>query len=273
MSRAARRDLVVLPAHELAVVTRGAGRPALLLHGLGASGRYWERLAARVEGLWRLTVPDLLGFGRSPAPADATYDVDDHARALEGLLPDRTVVVGHSTGCVIAAALAARHPGRVTSLVLVACPAYPDEATAIREIGRLGTLARWSVRGSALGRAVCWLMCELRPLLLPIAPLLARDIPREVAADVLHHTWTSYWGTLRHVVVGHRILPDLLAARVPVTFVHGRSDETARIEHVEDLVGRLCEAGVDARLDVHDGDHHLAVRDPSAVEDALTSSV
>ena len=44
----------------------------MLVHGLGASSRYWERLAEANCG-YAATAPDLLGFGRSPnRPTPAT---------------------------------------------------------------------------------------------------------------------------------------------------------------------------------------------------------
>lgn len=63
---------------------RGSGAPALVfLHGLGASGRYWDKVAKPLEGNGhQLQFVDLLGFGRSPWP-DLAYTVDDHLAALE----------------------------------------------------------------------------------------------------------------------------------------------------------------------------------------------
>jgi 3-oxoadipate enol-lactonase len=37
----------------------GRGQPILLVHGLGGSGRYFERLAARLDGRFRVVAPDL----------------------------------------------------------------------------------------------------------------------------------------------------------------------------------------------------------------------
>ena len=109
--------------------SRGTGPTVLLLHGRAASGHYWDRLLAAVHGR-RLVAPDLLGFGRSPAPPEASYDVACHLAALERFVEDEIVIDGHSTGGILAAALAASHPVSVRSLVLVAVPAYPDDSAA-----------------------------------------------------------------------------------------------------------------------------------------------
>lgn len=143
-----------MTAPVLSVRRWGAGNPVLLLHGLGASGRYWDRLAeeaTRFAGV----APDLLGFGRSLKPAGSSYSVEEHLDALAPLLEDGSVVVGHSTGAILAAALAARERERVAALLLVGLPALPDAATARAEIGRLGLLARLTVEGNSLARTVC----------------------------------------------------------------------------------------------------------------------
>ncbi len=60
----------------------GDGPSVVFLHGLGASARYWQRVREASEGYAGLA-PDLLGFGRSPSPADAAYDVDCHRATLD----------------------------------------------------------------------------------------------------------------------------------------------------------------------------------------------
>lgn len=257
-----------LNTHQLSVRRRGNGPAVLLLHGLGASSRYWDRLLDRATGI-SATIPDLLGFGRSPKPADSRYSVDDHLDTLAPLLVSPTVVVGHSTGAILAAALAARHPDTVTSLLLVGVPAFPDEATARAEIGRLGLLARLTVRGNNLAALACHVMCAVRPVAVAIGPLLIRDLPREIVADGALHTWHSYSRTLEEVVVRHRLLPDAVKAGVPTVVVNGRSDVVAPPALAEALVIAAEEAGVPLELQLVDGDHHVAVRRPDVVAAAL----
>lgn len=251
----------------LFVRTSGDGVPVVLLHGLGASSRYWAGVVRRLPAV-RIIAPDLLGFGRSPKPRDG-YAASDHVAALARVVPEDAVVVGHSAGAIVAAALAAAHPRTARSLVLVGLPAFPDASTARLELGRVGPLARWSVTRPALAWLLCQLMCAVRPLALAAAPLLVRDVPRAVAADAARHRWRSFRGTLDGVVVGHRVLPDLVAAGRPVVFVHGRSDRDAPLHLVEELAAELRSRGVPAETLVVEGDHHLAVRRPDIVADAI----
>ena len=127
----------------LYVETWGSGIPVVFIHGLGASGRYWEPLRSALPAGYRGIAPDLLGFGRSPAPSDAAYDVDCHLAALETHIPSGSLIVAHSTGAILAAALAARRPDLTARLVLLGLPNYRDAATQRRS---RGTGQRWPAR-------------------------------------------------------------------------------------------------------------------------------
>ncbi|MGQ0744857.1 MAG: alpha/beta fold hydrolase [Acidimicrobiales bacterium] len=85
------------------------GHPVLFLHGLGASSRYRDRLTASAPG-YRGIAPDLVGFGRSPKPPDGACDVEHHLAPIRPLMSPGAIVVGHSTGPILAAALAAAAP-------------------------------------------------------------------------------------------------------------------------------------------------------------------
>ncbi len=246
----------------------GDGPEVAFIHGLGASGRYWRNVRDASGGYHGIAV-DLLGFGRSPNPPDAAYDVDTHTAALAAVVPAGSLVVGHSTGALLAAALAARHPDRIRRLLLLGMPAYPDSATARAEVGRLGLLARLTVGASPLARILCEAMCRLRPLAIAAAPLVIRDLPPSIASDGARHSWPSYHRTLKHVVVDYRPLDDLDATPSPVTFLHGTDDRTAPPELLRRLVEDLSAQGTHADLRLVPGDHHLAVRRPEQVAEIL----
>src|SRR4051794_28701382 len=89
------------------VTTRGpeAGPPVLLIHGNCSSSGYWEPLVRHLPPHWRLVLPDLRGYGKSPAPGiDATRGLRDFADDVAPLLAElaggsgRVTVVGHSMG-------------------------------------------------------------------------------------------------------------------------------------------------------------------------------
>lgn len=253
---------------ELHVERWGAGPPVVFVHGLGGSTRTWDRVRGLVEDSVSGTAIDLLGFGRSPKPADASYDVECHLDSLGRVIPSDAVIVGHSAGALLALAHAARSPARVRGVVLLSLPAYPDPETARREVSRLGMVARLTVRETRGARIMCWVMCRLRLPLMAVAPLFARGVPPDVARDALRHTYPSYSRTLHHVIVEHRAAPELVTLtteRVPVTLVHGRDDEVVPLRHVEAAVPPAVS------LRTVDGDHYLPLKNPAVCAGAITS--
>lgn len=113
----------------------GDGPAALLLHGVGNYGRYWDLLAEAIRsaqgaapaptpgrGRLRLIAPDARGHGDSGKPADGyapSEFVADALAVLDTLAIERALVVGHSMGGTHAMRLAADHPDRVLALALV----------------------------------------------------------------------------------------------------------------------------------------------------------
>lgn len=105
----------------------GAGPPVVLIHGLGGSGRWWERNVPALAERFRVYVVDLAGFGesRSAGPGGLGGAVQSLLAWLDRLKLDRVALVGHSMGGRIAAELAAEAPEWVARLVLVDAPLFP----------------------------------------------------------------------------------------------------------------------------------------------------
>lgn len=107
----------------LEVRSGGQGTPLLLLHGFTGRGASWGPHLPAFQRSHRTIVVDLLGHGRSDAPADpARYAVERQADDLAALA--RAVgarpadILGYSMGARIALALAVHHPAVVRRLVL-----------------------------------------------------------------------------------------------------------------------------------------------------------
>ncbi len=96
--------------------------PVLAIHGITSSSYTWLALSRALGSRATLIAPDLRGRGSSnalPGPYGIGVHVRDMIAVLDHFEVDDAVVVGHSLGAYIAAALAAEHPGRVRSAVLV----------------------------------------------------------------------------------------------------------------------------------------------------------
>ncbi len=113
--------------HEVIYRTAGtkANDPLVLLHGWGASSRYWDKTCEGLLLHHHCIMPDLPGFGLSQKPR-IRYSIDNLTRLFEGFLDrlelDRINLVGHSMGSMIAMKMAANNPDRVRRLCIVNPP-------------------------------------------------------------------------------------------------------------------------------------------------------
>jgi pimeloyl-ACP methyl ester carboxylesterase len=103
----------------------GSGPAVLLIHGFGDTGDMWSKLAEDLARDHTVVVPDLRGMGLSARPADG-YDKWTQAADMRGVLEalgiDRSAVVGHDIGTMVAYAYAARYRDKVEKLVVMDAP-------------------------------------------------------------------------------------------------------------------------------------------------------
>ena len=101
----------------------GDGPPIVLLHGFTGAADTWRGLIPALAADRTVIAPDLVGHGRSDAPADVErYRMARAAADLVALLRllghERAAWLGYSLGGRTALHVAARHPDAVTALVL-----------------------------------------------------------------------------------------------------------------------------------------------------------
>jgi len=103
----------------------GSGPAVVLLHGYAENSDSWAPLAADLMKDHTVIVPDLRGIGRSSKPA-AGYDKKTQAvdirAVVTGLGYDKTFVVAHDIGNMVAYAYAATYPDKVVRLVVMDAP-------------------------------------------------------------------------------------------------------------------------------------------------------
>ena len=100
----------------------GRGAPVVALHGLTSTYVSFMGVAERLAGRRPLFALDVRGRGDSDKP-DGPYGMAQHARdvaqAMRAMGLGPSIIVGHSMGAFIAAALAASEPELVAGLILV----------------------------------------------------------------------------------------------------------------------------------------------------------
>ena len=124
----------------LSVRVEGQGPDVVLIHGLGASSRYFTPLAGLLSESYRVIVPELPGHGKNlddGRPVTVRRFAHEVALALRELQSRNALVLGHSMGAQVAIELARAWPALVRRLV-VAAPAVNDrEDTLWRQAWRL----------------------------------------------------------------------------------------------------------------------------------------
>src|SRR5215469_5692149 len=136
-----KRHVVQVGDHRVVYSEGGRGSEVvLLLHGFGASGDGWNRLAATLTKKYRVIAPDLPGWGASTRIESASYGYPSQLQRLHSLVQelklDRFHLVGHSMGGFLASAYAAQFPEKVLTLALV-CPhgmAEPQPSDLARSV-------------------------------------------------------------------------------------------------------------------------------------------
>lgn len=234
---------------------RGQGAPVVFLAGLPATTHFWQGSFDPLAKTRRLIFVDTLGFGRSPLPK-VEYTLEDHLGALRRTLAAqgatrRVTFVAHSFGTLLAAYYAARYPAEVEHLYLLGAPVFAGEREAREHIREMSSMAGVFTLNPILAREACKLHeATLSPALARLVTLFMPDTPPEVAREGLLHTWRSFDGTLRHVVLTKPIADPLRSIGPKVTFVHGRADHITSLEQVQALA-----AATGARVLVTEDDH------------------
>ena len=101
----------------------GGGVPLVLVHGLGDRGESWAPMLKRLKKAgFHVYAPDLLGYGRSPKPADGDYSMEGEAKFvydfIQALGLQKTELGGWSMGGWVALDLAHDHPEVLDRVVI-----------------------------------------------------------------------------------------------------------------------------------------------------------
>ena len=265
----------------------GSGPPVLLLHGWPGDRTDFAEVARLLSdgGVAETVVPDLLGFGLSPAPEGTLVGRDEQVRAVLGLMDAlglrSAVVAGYDVGSRVAQALAAAHPDRVDALVVA--PPLPGAGRRVLD---------------AEAQPEFWYQSFHR---LPLATELV-DGRAEAVRAYLTHFWTHWSGpdstpqleridhlTARYAVPGaftasiswyrsgSAMIARSLAERPPAERI--TTPTTVLWPEHDPLFprawsDRLDEWFADVRLRLLDGvGHFVPVEAPAAFADAVTAAI
>ncbi|MGY2733741.1 alpha/beta fold hydrolase [Sphingomonas sp. UYP23] len=116
-------DSSLVSTDRISVETVGRGPDLVFIPGLASSRETWHRTADRLRAHFRVHLVQLNGFAGEPARANASGAVfDPVAEAISaylGTFKHPVLVVGHSLGGTLGLAIAERHPGLISKLMVV----------------------------------------------------------------------------------------------------------------------------------------------------------
>lgn len=144
---------------------RGAGPAVVLLHGNGVTSQDFELSGVmdQLAASHRVIAFDRPGFGYSARPDGTEWTPEAQAslfyQALHALQVERPVLVGHSWGTLVTAALALDFPKYVRGIVMIGGYYYPSPRVdaamaALANLPVLGTL--WRYTGAPLLGRLLW---------------------------------------------------------------------------------------------------------------------
>ncbi len=246
----------------------GSGEPIVLLHGLLASGNYWNRTVDALDTTTHqvLTI-DLLGFGQSPKPTTG-YTIENYTDLIlqtirgSGIQAPITLV-GHSMGSLVATYIAQQHPKLIKKLVLISPPLYESSEQALKSIESESTYTKL-FRKEPLARVSCWVMCHMHAPLRVIIPLIQREVPKQVALDVLQHNWHSYSGVLNNIILDQDYLKKS-EFKIPTTILYGSKDRLVVPENIINFSDS-------ATIKKIDTGHHIPLDHAKSVVEAIKSA-
>jgi pimeloyl-ACP methyl ester carboxylesterase len=213
------------PGGDIHVLQSGpASAPTMvLLHGLGGSAAWWDPVLPALRDLHVVRV-DLLGHGRSAKPAGG-YGTAEHARRVGAVLDHlgvrRAILVGHSTGGMVATSLAEQRRDLVAAIVLIDTGPRADAFTG-------DSLASRLLSAPVVGPLI-WRLRTDNTIRGALGTAFTRKvaIPHQIITDARGMTYRSLTATSRASLafLKERPVPDRLAKLgLPVLVIFGSQD-------------------------------------------------
>ena len=211
----------------------GSGAALLLIPGLAGFGKFWEPVAALLSASHRTVSVDHPGMSGSSSPFTQSIDTIaiEIIRLLDDLQLSRCNVVGHSTGGLVAQALALDYETRVHRIILSSTWAQPDRR--FRDLFRLRQQVLRTAGSNAyfaLGRLLGYPAQWYEEKFATADPI---DFEREPSVDVKL--------TIERIdmLLNYRRVDELHRLMKPTLVIGARDDNIVTFNHALDLVARV----------------------------------
>src|SRR5665213_1222206 len=237
----------------------GEGRPLFLFHSLLSDRASFDAIAPDLSKSFRVIVPELPGFGQSPAVTGGLAAVADRmAEAVKDAAGgQQAIVLGNGYGGFVALQMAIRHPGIASRFVLADCGAAFSEPG--REAFR-NMAAASKARGLSAITDVA-----MRRLFAPEFQQNHPDLMRD-RREAFLRTDPQVFQAACAALAELDLRPQLSKVKVPVLVLVGEHDEATPPPMSHELAAMLP----DARLKIIAGCAHVPqLQAPEVFLDAI----
>ncbi len=243
--QAAPEDIMTVADTRLHVRDSGPkSAPAvIMLHGFGSSLHTWEPWAQELQSEYRVIRIDLPGSGLSEPDPTGRYDdartIDIIVALMDRLGIAKAALVGNSIGGRIAWTFAARHPERVTKLVLVSPDGFASKGFAYDKKPKVPAMAH--VMRYVLPRSM--VRSSLAQAYGDPALLTDETVNRYYNLMLAPGSRSALIARMEHTVLRDPV-PLLRQIQVPVLLVWGDKDAMIPVSNAADYVRELPHAKV-----------------------------
>jgi 3-oxoadipate enol-lactonase len=224
----------------------GDGPPLFLFHSLLSDRASFDAIAPTLSRSFRVLVPELPGFGRSPAVrGDFAAVADRMAEAVSDAAAGQdAIVLGNGYGGFVALQMAIRHPAVAAKLVLADCGA------AFSEAGR-AAFRNMAAASKAKGLAAITDVAMLR-LFAPDFQAAHPELMQDRRAAFLKTDPEVFEGACA-ALAALDLRPELVKVKAPVLVLVGEHDEATPPPMSHELAALLP----NARLQIIPGCAHV----------------
>lgn len=249
----------------------GDGLPVMLVHGLPMSRQLWAPVMALLPASIRAVALDLNDYGESQGSGGPITHVQ-RAQVLEELRAqlgwERFALVAHDLGASVAVDYMGLYGERVSKLVLMSPPVYPDfKEPPIVKLLRVPGVGEWLIDtfGALLLRgAILYGMTHWDRLTPELWGAFSAQLSTASGRAALLRNLR--WGRPHEFFARY---PQILAqVKAPTLVIYGLRDPYIPVGQVEQLMRDVKDV---RRVDIVEGSHFLPIDTPEAVARALCS--
>ena len=246
----------------------GDGPPMLMLHGDMRTSRSWDAVARRLKDDYRVVALDARGHGDSdwtPRGYRFSERVDDLAAFCDALGLREIIGVAHSTGGVVMALCAQKHPGMFSRLALMEPMVVVDERFHRMVAGR-----EHAERSTWKTREALYDYLKRHPAALGWHPEVLRDVVayeayrrKDGLYDMKWSSSTFNWKDRDGDYVD--LKPVFAELGLPILFIRS-SNHSTRIKELNEVPDGIPDFH---RLTIENTGHNMYMERPDAIADAL----